>query len=85
MNSVDATIERLGLKDMFEKADREGLWFYCNYQDLWFSPAQLRANFADERFRWGRVNWELRSPLEKLEGLKSRGHRAGSERRLRPS
>ncbi len=54
------------LKPLFERAERDGLWFYCSYQDLWFSPKQLRIEQANGRFRWGAVNWRLRDPKEQL-------------------
>lgn len=59
------------LKPLFEKARREGLWFYCSYQGLWFSPDELAAAQAEGRFRWGAVNWTLRDPREYLEALES--------------
>ena len=52
------------LEPLFRKAERECLWFRSPYQDLWFSPAELRANQANGRFIWGPENWELRDPIE---------------------
>lgn len=57
------------LEPLFERAEKEGLWFHCGYQDLWFSPKELRENQANGRFVWGLPNWELRNPLEKIESL----------------
>lgn len=54
---------------MFESAEREGLWFHCAYQDLWFSPAELRDEHARGRFQWGPVNWQLLNPAEHLRQL----------------
>jgi hypothetical protein len=51
---------------LFELADRDGLWFYCNYQDLWFSPNELREQHNKGSFLWGAVNWQLRNPDDKL-------------------
>jgi len=59
-----------GLKPLFEKAEKEGLWFYSNYQELWFSPAELKQKQAGGTFLWGAVNWKLRNPKEHLEELK---------------
>lgn len=56
-----------GLRPLFEKARREGLWFYCNYQGLWFTPDELAAEQRRGSFIWGAVNWQLRDPKEKLE------------------
>lgn len=57
---------------MFERAEREGLWFYCAYQDLWFSPERLRQEQADGRFRWGPVNWSLRPHSERVQEAERR-------------
>ncbi len=66
---------------MFERAERDGLWFWTSYQDLWFTPAQLREDMANDRFRWGAVNWELRDPREKLKALQQRERLAANERK----
>ena len=60
---------REGLIPLFETADENNLWFYCNYQDLWFSPEKLRHEQIEGRFRWGSVNWKLRNPSEKIKAL----------------
>jgi hypothetical protein len=54
------------LNALIDKAEAEGKWLFCNYQQLWFSPAELRAHNANNRFRWGAVNWQLRDPNERL-------------------
>lgn len=59
------------LEPLFERAEREGLWFYSLYQGLWFSPKELRAEQAKGRFWWGAVNWELRDPAEEVVRLKA--------------
>ena len=55
------------LAPMFDRAERNGLWFFSPYQQLWFSPAQLKAEHAKGRFIWGPVNWQLRMPHERVE------------------
>lgn len=65
--------------DLFEKARKDGLWFHCSYQDLWFTPDQLEAEQKAGRFRWGRVNWTLRDPHERLEQAHHRRDAAQSE------
>lgn len=52
------------LQPLIEEARRRRLWLYCRYQNLWFSPAELEAENANGKFRWGPVNFELRDPLE---------------------
>jgi len=60
---TEATIEDL-LAELFAEAERDGKWFHCTYQDLWFSPRELRKAQSEGRFRWGPVNWTLRDPQE---------------------
>ena len=57
------------LVPMFAKARAEGLWFYCKYQDIWFSPSELKAENDKGRFILGSVNWTLRDPIERLKQL----------------
>ena len=57
------------LADLMARARRERLWFWCNYQDLWFSPDELQAEWDKGSFRWGAVNWKLRDPVEYLQGI----------------
>lgn len=71
MNVSDQTALILsGLEPMFKEADATGKWFHCSYQDLWFSPAELRAHHAKGKFLWGAVNWRLRDPAEKIAYIK---------------
>lgn len=58
-----------GLKPLFEKAKRENLWFYNENKDIWFSPEELIEEQKQGYYMWGVVNWELRSPYEKLHEL----------------
>lgn len=60
------------LEPLFEKAVKENLWFHCNYQDLWYSPAYLRQCHKEGRFIWGTVNWELLDPRKQLYNIESR-------------
>lgn len=57
------------LEPLFEQAEKEGLWFYCPYQDLWFTPKELREKQANGRFIWGLPNWELKNPQKKIDSL----------------
>jgi hypothetical protein len=52
------------LEPMFQEAEAKGLWFHCNYQDIWFAPADLRKEHEKGSFIWGKVNWTLRNPSE---------------------
>ena len=67
------------LEPLFERAEREGLWFYSNYQGLWFSPAQHRKEHANGKFRWGPVNWQLLPPSEYIAGAEQRAKQANEE------
>jgi len=68
-----------GLKPLFEIAEKEGLWFWCHYQDLWFSPSELKRKQAEGRFCWGAVNWKLRNPQEKIKELNCKIQRLKDE------
>ncbi len=54
------------MEEMFKQARAEGKWFWCHYQDLWFSPDALEKEQAAGSYRWGVVNWKLRDPKEWL-------------------
>ena len=49
------------------EAESTGKWLFTSYQQLWFSPSELRSHQANGRFRWGVVNWQLRDPRERLD------------------
>jgi len=55
-----------GLEPLFKKARKEKLWFYSPYQNLWFSPSDLKKEQRNGRFIWGACNWRLRDPRERL-------------------
>lgn len=61
------------------KAEAEGKWLWCHYQDIWFSPAQLRAHIKNGQFRWGAVNWKLRDPQEYIEAANKRASLSKAE------
>lgn len=52
------------LAELLDQADREGLWLFTSYQQMWFSHADLRAQNDAGRFLWGPANWQLRDPAE---------------------
>lgn len=58
------------MDDLFARAARERKFFHCAYQNLWFSPSQLRAEQAKGYFRWGAQNWTLRDPQEHIDALR---------------
>ena len=58
-----------GLKPLFEEAEAKQLWFYQPHQNLWFTPAELRAEQAKGKWIWGAGNWKLRPPQEELDRL----------------
>ena len=63
---MSATKTELTMEDLFEQAEREGLWFFTSHQQIWFSPRELKEQRAQGRFRWGVSNWQLRDPSEYL-------------------
>lgn len=56
-----------GLAPLFERARKEKLAFYCNYQGMWFSPDELEKLQSSGRFIWGACNWQLRDPKERVD------------------
>lgn len=69
MNSRKEIID--SLQPLFKRADRDGLWFYTDYQQLWFSPNELRKCHKEGRFVWGAENWNLRNPQERLNQIEN--------------
>lgn len=67
------------LAPLFKRAEAEGLWFHCGYQNLWFSPKQLKAEHDRGRFIWGAVNWTLRDPKVRLAQLEKHADSAAKE------
>lgn len=64
---------RVSMRPLFEKAEKDGLWFYQKFQGRYFTPDQLKAEQAAGRFLWGRANWQLVKPTEaQLESMKAR-------------
>lgn len=51
---------------LIEQARAQGLWLWCRYQDLWFSPGELADAHRNGRFMWSAENWRLRHPSEQL-------------------
>lgn len=70
------------LDAMFERARREGLWFFHGGLSgpLWFSPDELQAKQAGGSFIWGPVNWDLRDPSEHLRDADRHVESAKAER-----
>lgn len=57
---------------LFKEAREKGLWFYTNYQGMWFAPCELEAEHAAGRLRWGPDNWKLRDPQEMIKAMKAK-------------
>ena len=49
---------------MFEEARAKGLWFFCHYQQIWWTPDELEDQQSRGNFRWAAKNFKLRHPLE---------------------
>jgi len=68
------------LEPLYKRAKEEGLWFFSNYQQLWFSPKELRDYQSEGNFIWGACNWILRDPIEKLMEMENKKN--GIEREI---
>lgn len=58
-----------GRDELIRDAERRGLWLRSPYQNLWFSPQELRDQNAKGSFCWGPLNFELRDPQEMVRAL----------------
>lgn len=67
---------RMMLRPLIESARSRGMWLWCSYQDLWFSPDELEAKNSQGRFLWGPINWILRDPREHIQQLEHKIERA---------
>ena len=67
--STMTTFDKAALSELINQAEAEGKWLHCHYQDLWFSPAELRSENSAGNFVWGVVNWVIRDPQEQLDRL----------------
>ena len=59
-----------GLKPLFKEAREKGLWFYCEYQDIWISPDGLEYSQSEGNCIWEAAEWTLRHPNERKEQLR---------------
>ena len=65
----DPEMIRTQLRGLISEARETGLWLHCGYQDMWFTPDELEAANADDRFLWGPVNWQMRNPSVRTKQL----------------
>lgn len=66
------------LSRLIDKAERDGQWLRCSYQDLVFTPQELRDENAKGRFVWGVCNWQLIDPRERLNAELKKAEAAAS-------
>lgn len=76
------------LEFLIKEAEEKGWWLRSHYQQLEFSPRELRESNAQGRFIWGPVNWELIDPKtllkdEEKELHSLRKHNATIEHRMK--
>jgi len=67
------------MEPLYRSAETNNLWFHCAYQDLWFTPKELRESQAKGSFCWGPDNWTLRDPGEQRKYLLSKIVSANTE------
>ena len=58
-----------GLEPLFEKAEKEELWFYSTDSQMWFSPKELRDYHTEGKCIWDAYVWKLRDPTDRLKEL----------------
>lgn len=66
-------------RHLINHARTQGLWLWCFYQDLWFSPDELEVENDKGKFLWGAVNWRLRDPKERIQQLEQKIEQAEDE------
>lgn len=72
MGDVDRNLASpVSMESLFRRAREERLWFFSSYQQLWFSPEELKRAQDCGDFRWGVANWELRDPRERVNQLRT--------------
>lgn len=54
---------------LIDEARRKGLWLWCSYINIWFSPDELDRCNQEGHSLWSSINWRLRDPLERLAEL----------------
>lgn len=69
--ATPADIDRVlkELEPLFTEATEKKLWFFCHYQELWFSPLELKVQMEHGKFLWPAKNWQLRNPLQRIDQL----------------
>lgn len=58
-----------GLEPLIQEAERKGLWLESTYQNIPFSPRELRTKNKNGEFVWGKVNWRLIDPKTLLRDI----------------
>lgn len=70
MTNEQAAADALSLLEpLIQQAEREGKLLESTYQNIVFTPAELRRANAEGKFRWGPVNWRLVTKQEYLAGF----------------
>lgn len=62
----------VSLKPLFDKAERDDLWFYHHAPDgeeIWCSPEHLRSEQSEGRLILSADHWELRNPAAYMKKL----------------
>ena len=74
--TTQSEAKRMMLRGLIESARSRGMWLWCSYQDLWFSPDELEAKNSQGKFLWGPINWILRDPRDHIQQLEQKIERA---------
>lgn len=64
------------LKPLFEKAERENLWFQCTFQPFRLTPKELRKYQSSGEMIWGVQSWELIDPRTLLKNPEAEKQKA---------
>lgn len=80
MGTETRTQVEIALEPLIAQADRDGMLLVTGYQNLAFTPDELRRANAEGKFRWGPDNWRLVSRADWLKGYEDAITRATAER-----
>ena len=68
ISDIEMKLIEGGLYDLADEAEMKRLWLFCSYQQLWFSPQEIREK-CKRGEPFSKQNWSLRDPNELLEEI----------------
>lgn len=63
-------------EELIAEAERRGMWLHTDYQNLTFSPRELREANERGQFKWGAASFRLVDPRTELAALERKAAEA---------